>query len=250
MSSSRDFSLGPSARQARVLLVEDEAVIRDTVALALQAEGFQVVAVEDGQQALEQVQGSTSAQGNGDEAFDLIVLDLLLPFINGLDVCRFIRQQSNTTPILILSAKMAEADIVVGLEVGADDYLTKPFSLKEFIARCRVLLRNYQGFNPQLKEEILSFQDLALNKQQCQVTLRGEAVTLSPKEFSLLEVFMQQPGRVRSREDLIEKVWGLDFMGDSKTVDVHIRWLREKIEADPSNPQYLITVRGFGYRLG
>ncbi|MBD2124216.1 response regulator transcription factor [Trichocoleus sp. FACHB-262] len=250
MSSSRDFSLGPSARQARVLLVEDEAVIRDTVALALQAEGFQVVAVEDGQQALEQVQGSTSAQGNGDEAFALIVLDLLLPFINGLDVCRFIRQQSNTTPILILSAKMAEADIVVGLEVGADDYLTKPFSLKEFIARCRVLLRNYQGFNPQLKEEILSFQDLALNKQQCQVTLRGEAVTLSPKEFSLLEVFMQQPGRVRSREDLIEKVWGLDFMGDSKTVDVHIRWLREKIEADPSNPQYLITVRGFGYRLG
>jgi two-component system phosphate regulon response regulator PhoB len=250
MPSSRDFPLGQPARQAKVLLVEDEEVIRDAVALALQAEGFQVVAVEDGRQALEQVQRSTSSPGNGDEPFDLIVLDLLLPFINGLDICRFIRQQSSTTPILILSAKMAEADIVVGLEVGADDYLTKPFSLKEFIARCRVLLRNYQGFGPQLKEEILRFQDLALNKQQCQVTIRGKEVPLSPKEFNLLELFMRHPGRVRSREDLIEKVWGLDFMGDSKTVDVHIRWLREKIESDPSTPQYIMTVRGFGYRLG
>ncbi|WP_399315324.1 response regulator transcription factor [Trichocoleus sp. FACHB-262] len=147
----------------------------------------------------------------------------MLPFISGLDVCRFIRQQSHSTPILILSARTAEADIVVGLEVGADDYLTKPFSLRELIARCRVLLRNYQGFVVKPKEQVLRFQDLALDRHQCRVTLRGKEVTLSPKEFGLLEIFMKHPGRVRSREDLLEQVWGLDFMGDSKTVDVHIR---------------------------
>ncbi|WP_370527490.1 DNA-binding response regulator [Trichocoleus sp. FACHB-46] len=128
--------------------------------------------------------------------------------------------------------------------------MTKPFSLRELIARCRVLLRNYQDFVVKPKEQVLRFQDLALDRQQCRVTLRGKEVPLSPKEFGLLEIFMKHPGRVRSREDLLEQVWGLDFMGDSKTVDVHIRWLREKIEADPSSPQYILTVRGFGYRLG
>ncbi|WP_431193540.1 response regulator transcription factor [Trichocoleus desertorum] len=128
--------------------------------------------------------------------------------------------------------------------------MTKPFSLRELIARCRVLLRNYQGFVVKPKEQVLRFQDLALDRQQCRVTLRGKEVTVSPKKFGLLEIFMKHPGQVRSREDLLEQVWGLDFMGDSKTVDVHIRWLREKIETDPSSSQYILTVRGFGYRLG
>jgi two-component system phosphate regulon response regulator PhoB len=153
------------------------------------------------------------------------------------------------TPILIISAKVTETDRVLGLEVGADDYLTKPFSMKELIARCRALLRR-QSFNSLSQTSVRQFKDIILFPDQCRVVVRGQEINLSPKEFKLLDLFMSYPLRVWDREQLIENIWGLDFMGDTKTVDVHIRWLREKIELNPSKPEYLITVRGFGYRFG
>jgi len=230
----------------RVLVVEDEELIREMVELALQDAGYSVTAVPNGRDAINHL--STQTQGD-DRAFDLIVLDLMLPHINGLDLCRLLRQQGNSIPILVLSAKASETDRVLGLEVGADDYLCKPFGMRELIARCRALLRRAQ---PEVDSplEVLEFEGIQVYPQQCRVVIRGEEVNLSPKEFRLLELFTQSPRRVWSREQLLDRIWGFDFVGDSKTVDVHIRWLREKIELDPSRPQYIITVRGFGYRLG
>ena len=170
--------------------------------------------------------------------------------MNGLDICRSLRQQNNLTPILILSARGSEMDVVVGLEVGADDYLIKPFGLRELIARCRVLLRRSRFSAQTLDQPVLEFDDVVLYLQEYRVTVRGEAVSLSPKEFMLLELFMSHPRRVFSRDQLLERIWGIESMSDPKTVDVHIRWLREKLEIDPSAPQYIITIRGFGYRFG
>lgn len=239
-----------NVKLGRVLLVEDEALIRETIALALEEEGYEVLTAEDGRTALD----LASKLGEGGyfefSTFDLMILDLMLPYVNGLDLCRLIRHAGNSMPILMLSAKGSETDRVVGLEVGADDYLTKPFGMRELIARCRALLRRHRHAQKQPQESILKYQDITLCPQQCRVTVREEEINLSPKEFRILELFMSHPRRVWSREQLIERVWGPDFMGDSKTVDVHIRWLREKLETDPSHPEYLITVRGFGYRFG
>lgn len=232
---------------SRILIVEDEDVIRDMVVLALEEEGYEVIAATDGRAALNLLQNSTPA--GTDEAFDLLVLDLMLPQVHGLDICRLLRYQGNTIPILMLSAKASETDRVLGLEVGADDYLTKPFSMRELVARCRALLRR-QSFGSVSQTSVRKFRDINLYTQECRVVVRGEEINLSPKEFRLLELFMSYPRRVWSREQLIEQVWGPDFLGDTKTVDVHIRWLREKLELDPSQPEYLITVRGFGYRFG
>ncbi|MEL6225004.1 MAG: response regulator transcription factor [Cyanobacteria bacterium J06627_8] len=233
----------------RVLIVEDEEIIRDTVALALADEGYEVLTVEDGRSALDLVCRSSNVSSTA-PAFDLVILDLMLPHVNGLDLCRLIRHEGNMVPVLILSAKGSETDRVVGLEVGADDYLTKPFGMRELIARCRALLRRSQSVQAQSQDLTLAFQDILLYPQECRVLVRGNEINLSPKEFRMLELFMSHPRRVWAREQLIERVWGPDFMGDSKTVDVHIRWLREKLEVDPSHPEYLITVRGFGYRFG
>jgi two-component system phosphate regulon response regulator PhoB len=233
----------------RVLLVEDEELIRETIALALTEEGYEVVTVEDGRRGLE-VTCKSGESGYAPQTFNLIILDLMLPYINGLDLCRMIRHEGNSVPILILSAKGTETDRVVGLEVGADDYLTKPFGMRELVARCRALLRRHRHNQLQNKESTLKFHDVILYPQECRVTVRNEEISLSPKEFRILELFMSHPRRVWSREQLIERIWGPDFMGDSKTVDVHIRWLREKLELDPSRPEYLLTVRGFGYRFG
>jgi two-component system phosphate regulon response regulator PhoB len=241
--SSQPVKLG------RVLIVEDEELIRETVALALREEGYEVLMAEDGRTALEMTH-KTDESGSGFATLDLIILDLMLPYVSGLDLCRLIRHEGNTVPILMLSAKGSETDRVVGLEVGADDYLTKPFGMRELVARCRALLRRHRHAQPQSSESILKFQDILLYPQECRVTVRGDEISLSPKEFRILELFMSHPKRVWSREQLIERVWGPDFMGDSKTVDVHIRWLREKLEIDPSHPEYLMTVRGFGYRFG
>lgn len=243
-SSQQDVKLG------RVLLVEDEELIRETVALALSEEGYEVLIAEDGRGALNFA--SRTEDGNSLEFpdVDLIILDLMLPYVNGLDLCRLIRHQGSSVPILILSAKGSETDRVVGLEVGADDYLTKPFGMRELVARCRALLRRHRQAQPKTTGSSLRFQEIVLYPQECRVTVRNEEINLSPKEFRILELFMGHPRRVWSREQLIEKVWGPDFMGDSKTVDVHIRWLREKMEVDPSRPEYLTTVRGFGYRFG
>ena len=234
-----------------VLVVEDEEIIRETIALALAEEGYNVITAEDGSRALKIINQYSSRDGMGGKSLDLIILDLMLPHVNGLDLCRLIRHEGNQIPILILSAKGTETDRVVGLEVGADDYLAKPFGMRELIARCRALLRRSNYGQPKAQAATcLTFQDIMLFPQECRVTIQDQEVSLSPKEFRLLELFMRHPRRVWSREHLIERVWGPDFMGDSKTVDVHIRWLREKLEVTPSNPKYLVTVRGFGYRFG
>ncbi|MDY7013074.1 MAG: response regulator transcription factor [Cyanobacteriota bacterium] len=231
----------------RILIVEDEDLIREMVVMALQEQGYEVVTATDGHSALSLLQESESTSTS--LPIDLVVLDLMLPQINGLDICRLLRYQGNTIPILILSAKASETDRVLGLEVGADDYLTKPFSMQELVARCRALLRR-QRFTSQPPTPILQFREISLSPTECRVMVRDREVNLSPKEFRLLELFMSYPRRVWSREHLIERVWGPDFLGDTKTVDVHIRWLREKLEEDPSKPKYIVTVRGFGYRFG
>jgi len=235
------------AQTARILVVEDEDLIREMLVLSLEEEGYEVVTAVDGRTALALLQETDSK--DTDCPFNLLVLDLMLPQVNGLDLCRLLRYQGNLIPILILSAKASETDRVLGLEVGADDYLTKPFSMRELVARCRALLRR-QRFNYLPQSTALQLRDVTVYPQECRVIVRGEEVNLSPKEFRLLELFMSYPRRVWSRDQLIDQVWGGDFLGDTKTVDVHIRWLREKLEKDPSHPDYLITVRGFGYRFG
>jgi two-component system phosphate regulon response regulator PhoB len=231
----------------KILLVEDEDLIGDMISLALEEEGYEVLTAKDGRTALKLIQKFDKKIA--EFPFDLIILDLMLPEVNGLDICRLLRYQGNIVPIMILSAKASETDRVLGLEVGADDYLTKPFSTRELVARCRALLRR-QRYAVAIQSSIQKFGDICLFPQECRVVVRGKEINLSPKEFRLLELFMSYPRRVWSREQLIEQVWGADFLGDTKTVDVHIRWLREKLEKDASQPEYLITVRGFGYRFG
>ncbi len=232
----------------RILVVEDEDLIRDMIAMALEEEGYEVICASNGQEALNFLQNKEINDPNS--IVSLIVLDLMLPQVNGLDICRLLRYQGNIVPILILSAKATETDRVLGLEVGADDYLTKPFSMRELVARCRALIRRQNYTTNNSNSTVQQFGDISLFTEECRVIVRGDEVSLSPKEFRLLDLFMSYPRRVWSREQLIEQVWGPDFLGDSKTVDVHIRWLREKLEQDPSHPEYLITVRGFGYRFG
>ena len=249
MPSSEIPEFQQSSQQLCILVVEDESSIRETIALALTTEGYRVMVAEDGRQALTLIRSATMRE-DGTFSIDLIILDLMLPYVNGLDICRSLRQQGNLTPILILSARGSEMDVVVGLEVGADDYLIKPFGLRELIARCRVLLRRSRPSAQTTDQPVLEFEDVVLYLEEYRVTVRGEAVSLSPKEFMLLELFMRHPRRVFSRDQLLERIWGVESMSDPKTVDVHIRWLREKLEVDPSAPRYIVTVRGFGYRFG
>ncbi|MTJ06410.1 MULTISPECIES: response regulator transcription factor [unclassified Anabaena] len=232
---------------SRILIVEDEELIREMLVVALAEEGYDVITADDGRAAIEYLK--SYEQNSEDFCLDLVILDLMLPQINGLDICRLLRHQGNSVPILMLSAKGSETDRVLGLEVGADDYLTKPFSMRELVARCRALLRR-QRLSTLPQVPVLKHKDITLNAQECRVIVRGEEVNLSPKEFRLLELFMSYTRRVWSREQLLDQIWGPDFVGDSKTVDVHIRWLREKLEQDPSHPEYVVTVRGFGYRFG
>jgi two-component system phosphate regulon response regulator PhoB len=263
MLSARVTKNQDSMKASCVLIVEDESLICETIALALSDEGYEVLTATDGRTALEVIRQAAQADDSSgfntsslassnllQQGVDLIVLDLMLPYINGLDLCRLIRREGNNVPILMLSAKGSETDRVVGLEVGADDYLTKPFGMRELVARCRALLRRHHHVQVQEDQPSLKFKDITLYPQECRVVVRGEEVNFSPKEFKILELFMSYPRRVWSREQLLERIWGPDFIGDSKTVDVHIRWLREKLEVDPSNPEYLVTVRGFGYRFG
>lgn len=235
------------AQKNRILLIEDEDLIREMVVLALEEEGYEVHTAKSGRSALAMLQNSDLNKAKLTP--DLIILDLMLPEINGLDICRLLRYQGDITPILVVSAKSSETDRVLGLEVGADDYLTKPFSMRELVARCRALIRR-QRYSNSSANSVQKYRDISLFSQECRVTVRGVEVNLSPKEFRILELFMSYPRRVWSREQLIEQVWGPDFLGDTKTVDVHIRWLREKLEQEPSQPEYIITVRGFGYRFG
>jgi len=241
---------GITLQPDHILVVDDEALIRETVGLALRGEGYHVAVAADGTLALDLLNSLPPQRPDNLPPFDLAVLDLMLPGVSGLDLCRLIRHRNWDIPILILSAKASETDRVVGLEVGADDYLAKPFGMRELVARCRALLRRYQRARATPRPAALSHGEIELYLNEFRVTVEGQEVALSPKEFRLLELFMQHPNRVWSREELIDQVWGTDFMGDRKTVDVHIRWLREKVEADPSHPQYIVTLRGFGYRFG
>lgn len=235
-----------SPEAERILVIDDEDLIRETVALALTDEGYQVVMAESGHRAIDLIFPPPT---RGPLRLDLAIVDLMLPGVNGLDICRMMRHHHLDIPILILSARGSELDRVVGLEVGADDYLPKPFGMRELVARCRALLRRSQR-STTTGSSVLTGKDIVLYQDEMRVVVAGQEVALSPKEFRLLALFMRTPNRVWSREDLIQEVWGDDFMGDRKTVDVHIRWLREKIEPNPSYPQYIITLRGFGYRFG
>jgi two-component system phosphate regulon response regulator PhoB len=236
-------TIGQNGTMALTLLVvEDDDTIRETIRDALFIEGFEVSACADGRAALELL------QRHRDKPFSLVVLDLMLPGMSGLDVCRQMRASGDQTPILVVSARDHETDRVLGLEVGADDYLVKPFGMRELVARARALMRRSSAQSS--GAQILSQGNLRLYPDECRVTREGKELSLSPKEYRLLELFMQNPRRVWSRDKLLEQIWGHDYFGDSKTVDVHISWLREKIEDNPSEPIHLQTVRGFGYRFG
>ncbi len=238
-------TLSASVSTRRLLVVEDDDSIRETVGEALRAEGFEVHTCADGASALTLITAGSS------DPVDLIVLDLMLPGLGGLDLCRELRRLNNTTPILVISASDSETDRVLGLEVGADDYLVKPFGLRELVARCRALLRrSSQSETSPSQPHSFTHANLCLFPSECRVTRDGTDLTLSPKEYKILELFIKNPKRVWSRDQLLEKIWGVDFIGDTKTVDVHIRWLREMVEQEPSSPQLIRTVRGFGYRFG
>ncbi len=235
-----------SLQDSRILLVEDDKSIRLTVSETLTSEGFKVSSFKDGLSALDFINNDIKKD------VDLIILDLMLPGLNGLELCRKIRNDEDYTPILILSAKDNESDRVLGLEVGADDYLTKPFGLNELIARSRALIRRSKRNKKYIENSktVLEFNHIKMFLEECRVTSFDREITLSPKEFKLLELFMKNPKRVWSRDLILEKIWEIDFIGDTKTVDVHVRWLREKLEEDPSAPKFLKTVRGFGYKFG
>ena len=235
-----------SLQDSRILLVEDDKSIRLTVSETLCSEGFRVSSFKDGLSALDFINNDIKKD------VDLIILDLMLPGLNGLELCRKIRNDEDYTPILILSAKDNESDRVLGLEVGADDYLTKPFGLNELIARSRALIRRSKRNKKYIEKSktVLEFNHIKMFLEECRVTSFDKEITLSPKEFKLLELFLKNPKRVWSRDLILEKIWEIDFIGDTKTVDVHVRWLREKLEEDPSAPKFLKTVRGFGYKFG
>jgi two-component system, OmpR family, phosphate regulon response regulator PhoB len=250
VDAAEDHKIPLVAPAQRILIVEDEQLIAEAIALALSAENYIVSVVNNGRDAIAALMPDTITAKKNAAPYDLVILDLMLPYVNGLDVCRLLRREGNAIPILILSAKSSETDRVVGLEVGADDYLSKPFGMRELIARCRALLRRPQGPPLLPTETILQFRALKLHVQEHRVFIGGDELTLPPKEFRLLEVFMRSPRQVFGREQLLQRVWGADYSTETKTVDVHVRWLREKLEPDPSHPEYIITVRGFGYRLG
>ena len=223
-----------------ILVVEDEEVIRETLRFNLVREGYQVSQASNGIEALDKARELRP---------DLIVLDLMLPELGGLEVCRILRQET-TTPVLVLSARDSELDKIVGLRVGADDYMTKPFSLAELTARVMALLRRAQ---PAVEErgvvEVEELGDFRFDRGARSVRVGQEALRLSPKEFDLLSFLLANPGRVHSREQLIRRVWGPKFFGERKTVDVHVRWLREKFESFEALPFRITTVYGVGYRL-
>ncbi|MGE5557371.1 MAG: winged helix-turn-helix domain-containing protein [Bacillota bacterium] len=223
----------------KILIVDDEPNIVELVDFHLKKEGYTVVSALTGKTALAMA---------SNENPDLIILDLMLPEIDGLEVCKMLRKEMKTKniPIIMLTAKSEEVDRVLGLEMGADDYVTKPFSPRELVARVKAVLRRITQTE---QDDIIKCGDLVLDAFQHELTIRGKAVDLTPKEFELLRLLMQNRGRVFTREFLLEQVWGYEFYGDTRTVDVHIRRLRQKIEQDPSNPVLLETVHGVGYRF-
>jgi two-component system response regulator RegX3 len=228
-----------SGSQARILVVEDEAALADTVRYNLEREGYVVAVAADGRRALDRFRADSPS---------LVILDLMLPELSGLDVCREIRQIS-TVPIIMVTAKDSEADKVSGLEIGADDYVTKPFSVRELVSRVRAHLRREEMTGGAGTSPTFSGGPVDLDPVRHEVRIRGELVGLPPKEFALLEMLLRLKGRLLTRDHLIAEVWGADYFGDTKTLDVHVKRLRQKIEEDPHRPSHLVTVRGLGYRF-
>jgi len=233
----------------KILVVDDEISLQETLAYNLKKQGYEVETTGDGTEALEMARTIKP---------NLIILDIMLPGLDGFEICRILRKEMST-PVLMLTARDDEIDRVVGLEVGADDYLAKPFSMRELIARVKALLRRVRLIHDEinqnadddqkLKSEILTFDNLIIDMSRREIKVDDQVVPFKPKEYNLLTFFAQHQGQVLSRELILERVWGWDFIGDSRTVDVHVRWLREKIEQDPANPRRIITVRGAGYRF-
>jgi DNA-binding response OmpR family regulator len=228
-----------------ILIVEDEVSLQETLAYNLRKQGYKVDTAADGKSGL---QAARSLKP------DLILLDIMLPVLDGFEVCRILRQETNV-PILMLTAKDEEIERVIGLEIGADDYLTKPFSMRELQARVKALLRRVRldrseyEQKPSTVAEILVFDNLEIDLTRRELRLDGRPLSVKPKEFELMTFLARHRGAVMTRDLLLERVWGWDFSGGSRTVDVHIRWLREKIEVEPANPNRILTVRGTGYRF-
>ena len=230
----------------RILVVDDEISLQETLAYNLRKEGYLVEVAGDGTTAIDLARQVKP---------DMIILDVMLPGLDGFEVCRILRQESSV-PVLMLTARDDEIDRVVGLEVGADDYLAKPFSMRELIARVKAMLRRVRLIREEVgaadaagQLRILTFDNLVIDMIRREIKLNGKVVPFKPKEYELLTFMGQHRGQVLTRDFILERVWGWDFVGDSRTVDVHIRWLREKIEVEPSNPTRIITVRGAGYRF-
>jgi two-component system OmpR family response regulator len=227
-----------------ILVVEDDDTLRELLTYNLKKEGYGVLTARDGGEALEAYRRNNP---------QLIILDIMLPVMNGTEVCRIIRGESQT-PIVMLTAKSEEVDRVVGLELGADDYVTKPFSMRELLARVKAVLRRSEagkstGVFSAGKNEFLEAGDIAIDLKKHEVRRGGNRVELNPKEFELLVLLLSNRGQVISREQILRKVWGYDYIGNDRTVDVHMRWIRRKLETDPDNPRYLVTVRGYGYKF-
>jgi DNA-binding response OmpR family regulator len=229
-----------------VLVVDDEPTLRETLAEALEADGLRVLTAADGREALERFRADPP---------DLVLLDLMLPQVSGIEVCRIMRRES-AVPIIMLTAKDSEIDKVVGLELGADDYVTKPFSLRELLARIRAQMRRLESQGPRTVGEGLHARNEPLRLGAVTIDLaghrllrEGQELAIKPKAFELLAFLVRNPGQVFSRDQLLEKVWGYDYAGETRTVDVHVHWLRSAIEADPGQPRYLQTIRGTGYVL-
>ena len=233
----------------KILVVDDEISLQETLAYNLKKQGYDVKTIGDGAEAIELAREWSP---------ELIILDVMLPGLDGFEICRILRQEM-TTPILMLTARDDEIDRVVGLEVGADDYLAKPISMRELIARVKALLRRVrlireeaaisEGEDGKPKAEVLEFDNLILDMVRHEIKINDRVVAFKPKEYELLTFFAQHQGQVLSREMILERVWGWDFIGDSRTVDVHVRWLREKIEQKPANPRRIFSERGVGYRF-
>ena len=229
-----------SAPELTVLVVEDEASFVDALTVGLQREGFRVQVARDGAMALDVFDAVDP---------DLVLLDVMLPKISGIDVCRELRKRS-AVPIIMVTAKGSEIDTVVGLEVGADDYVTKPYRLRELVARIRAVLRRraVETVDHVESADALEVGDVSLDPARHEVVVRGEVVALPLKEFELLELLLANAGRVLPRDTLIDRIWGSDYVGDTKTLDVHVKRLRAKVEDDPSHPTRIVTIRGLGYK--
>ncbi|HEY8464977.1 MAG TPA: response regulator transcription factor [Bacillota bacterium] len=227
---------------ATIAIIEDEANIVELVKYNLDREGYHTISANNGKKGLELVR---------QELPDLVILDLMLPELDGITVCKQMRldAQTRNIPIIILTAKSEEADRVLGLEMGADDYVTKPFSPRELVARIRAVLRRSGNLGEEEEVEVIEIGDIKMDLRQHLVRVRNIEVELTPKEFDFLKLLLLNPGRAFTREFLLEHLWGYEYFGDTRTVDVHVRRLRQKIEVDPANPVYLETVRGVGYRF-